>query len=110
MKAGDPVVLHYMARKIGGPIKTKPIFGGDETEQLKCSEGGEFVIACQPKRTDTGPDLQATGEAWLVGCEQCKDTELWKNSDTKNNPSIKADAIPQQLIDEMKQHKLDLTS
>lgn len=76
--AGEPIVLHFIAAVPAGPIKTNPINGPDGTV---ISYGGEYCVACMPHVDGLHANRRGTGEAWLVNCPKCKQTELYERAD-----------------------------
>lgn len=74
--------MHYLARVPGGPIKTKGRSLQNGSQTFSLCEGGEFCVACQPKRnylskydewTDTLHEhFMATGDPSWVTCPMCK--------------------------------------
>lgn len=78
--------IHYMARRPGGPFKTDRIALSDGDDEAVVCAGGEYRVACQPKRrhlsrayiSDKVAKIKelflATGEHGRVTCPDCLKT------------------------------------
>ena len=82
--------FHFLSRRPGGPIRTvrKVVSDGGGQSAVVC-EGGEWLVACQPKRDHLArvakvkkqivlvENFLATGDPSVVSCPKCRESSYY---------------------------------
>lgn len=105
----DVLYIHYVAKQQGGPLKTVRRSVSQGKVSAVICEGGEWVVACQPKRAYLsqtnkkrfarhGPDFVATGDPRMVSCPRC--LESWYYLRDTEAPASGPAVSPQFVVGE----------